>query len=315
MTCPSKSWLPALCLTLLAAVLALVLVEAPAAAQQRAYAPDDLRTLSYDDQARVISLEYQEQSGGRRIPDDQLQFYLDQVNRSNWRFSQIKADIAVSLGGSAPPATGTVRCESINGRAQICRVPWSGSSRLVRQLSNAPCAEGRSWQSQPGQVYVGNNCRGEFASAGATPGPGPVGPGGPIGQGVVCESINNQARICRVPWSGPSRLARQSPGSQPCIEGQTWQSQNGQVYVGRGCRAEFVAAGAVQPPIGPQPGGPSVVCTSVDGRAKACPWPAGTGSPRLLQQLSSQTCVQGRTWGFTGSAIWVSQGCSGRFGY
>lgn len=68
-----KPWLLALCL----AVLAL-----PAAAQQRAYAPEDLRSLSYQDQVRVISMEYEEQSYGRRIPDDQLQFYLDQVNRS-----------------------------------------------------------------------------------------------------------------------------------------------------------------------------------------------------------------------------------------
>lgn len=296
---PIKPWLLALCLAVLAF---------PAAAQQRAYAPEDLRSLSYQDQVRVISMEYEEQSRGRRIPDDQLQFYLDQVNRSNWRFSQIKADIAVSLGGSPPTSPDTVVCESRNGRAQICRVPWSGDSSLVRQLSSAPCDEGRTWQSQRGQVYVGNNCRGEFAAARPVPLPGPV------GQSVTCESFNNQARICRVPWSGPSRLLRQSSGSQPCIEGQTWQSQNGQVYVGRGCRAEFVALGATQP-VAPLPSTPSLVCSSVDARPKACQWPAGTGTPRLLQQLSSQPCVQGRTWGFTGSAIWVSQGCSARFGY
>ncbi|QSX73528.1 DUF3011 domain-containing protein [Lysobacter arenosi] len=294
-----KPWLLALCLAVLAF---------PAAAQQRAYAPEDLRSLSYQDQIRVISMEYEEQSRGRRIPDDQLQFYLDQVNRSNWRFSQIKADIAESLGGAPPASSDTVVCESHNGRAQICRVPWSGDSTLVRQLSSAPCVEGRSWQSQRGQVYVGNNCWGEFAAAGPVPLPGPV------GQSVTCESFNNQASICRVPWSGPSRLLRQSSGSQPCIEGQTWQSQDGQVYVGRGCRAVFVALGATQP-VAPLPGTPSVVCSSVDARPKACQWPAGTGTPRLQQQLSSQPCVQGRTWGFTGSAIWVSQGCSGRFGY
>lgn len=297
---PIKPWFLALCLALLAL---------PAAAQQRAYAPEDLRSLSYEDQMRVISREYEDQSYGRRIPDDQLQFYLDQVNRSNWRFSQIKADIAVSLGGSPTSPSTPVRCESFNGRAQVCRVPWNGDSRLLRQLSSVPCVEGRSWQSQRGQVYVSNNCRAEFASAGPT-----TLPGGPVGQSVTCESFNNQASICRVPWQGRSRLMRQSSGSQPCIEGQTWQSQNGQVYVGRNCRAEFVALGTVQP-VAPAPGTPSVVCTSVDARPKGCQWPSGTGAPRLIQQLSSQPCVQGRTWGFTGSAIWVSQGCSGRFGY
>ena len=56
----------------------------------RAYAPENLRSLSRADQERVIRLEYSEQSNGRRIPDDQLRFYLDQVNRSNWGFSRIK---------------------------------------------------------------------------------------------------------------------------------------------------------------------------------------------------------------------------------
>ena len=53
----------------------------------RAYAPENLRSLSRSDQERVIGLEYSEQANGRRIPDDQLRFYLDQVNRSNWSFS------------------------------------------------------------------------------------------------------------------------------------------------------------------------------------------------------------------------------------
>jgi len=230
---PTMRWLLVLCLALLAL---------PVPAQQRLYAPEDLRSLSYEDQVRVISMEYEDQSHGHRIPDDQLQFYLDQVNRSDWRFSQIKADIAQSLGNTPPPP-----------------------------------------------------------------------PDGPAGQSVTCESFNHQPRICRVPWQGPSRLLRESTGSQPCIEGQTWQSQNGQVYVGRDCRAEFVALGAMQP-TEPMPSTPLVVCSSVDARPKACQWP-GTRTPRLLQQLSSQPCVQGRTWGFTGSAVWVSQGCAARFGY
>lgn len=231
---PTWPWLLGLCLA------ALTLV---ATAQQRLRAPEDLRSLSYEDQVRVISMEYEDQSHGYRIPDDQLQFYLDQVDQSDWGFSRIRADIAQSLGNTPPDE-----------------------------------------------------------------------PQGPAGQTVACESFNGQPRICRVPWPGPSRLLRQSSGSQPCIEGQTWQSQTGQVYVGRDCRAVFVAEGATQP-VEPLPSTPSVVCSSVDLRPKGCQWPAGTRTPRLLQQLSSQPCEQGRTWGFTGSAIWVSQGCSGRFGY
>ncbi len=40
--------------------------------------------------------EYADQSSGRRLPDDQLEFYLDQID-SGWTFSRIKQDIAESL--------------------------------------------------------------------------------------------------------------------------------------------------------------------------------------------------------------------------
>ena len=88
-------------------VLLLALAAGSAFAQiaPKAYAPENLRTLSVQDQTRVISLEYSEQSRGRRIPDDQLRFYLDQVNRSNWSFSRIKQDIAQSLGGNSGAGT------------------------------------------------------------------------------------------------------------------------------------------------------------------------------------------------------------------
>ena len=59
-------------------LLAMPLPQAQAQ-NQRAYAPENLASLSRADQERVIRLEYSEQSNGRRIPDDQMRFYLDQV--------------------------------------------------------------------------------------------------------------------------------------------------------------------------------------------------------------------------------------------
>ena len=136
----------------LLAALCLLALSTPALAQfqARSYAPEDLRGLSYTDQQRVIREEYREQSGGREIADDQLRFYLDQVNRSNWRFSDIKRDIATSLGGgsSGPSPGGTIRCESTGSRSRTCPTPWRGDSRLSRQLSSTPCQEGGNWRSQ-----------------------------------------------------------------------------------------------------------------------------------------------------------------------
>ena len=130
-----------------AAAAPVVLQPAQAQGNQRAYAPEDLWTLSTTEQTRVISLEYREQSSGRNIPNDQLRFYLDQVRLSRWTFSKVKQDIAKSLGnnggwnpgpGPGPdPGAQTIRCESNDGRIRTCQAPWQGQSRLVRQLSSA----------------------------------------------------------------------------------------------------------------------------------------------------------------------------------
>ncbi|HEV8692999.1 MAG TPA: DUF3011 domain-containing protein [Lysobacter sp.] len=291
----------------LLAALCLFALSTPALAQiqQRAYAPEDLRELSYNDQVRVISLEYQEQSSGRRIPDDQLRFYLDQINRSNWTFSRIKEDIARSLGGSVGPGPGSgpgyIRCESTDGRSRVCPTPWQGRSRLSRQLSGTSCQEGRNWSTQFGQVSVWSGCRAEFVED-TMPGPG-------IGDTVRCESTNNRTRTCPTPWQGRSRLVRQVSGTS-CAEGRTWNSQNGQVTVWGGCRAEFASARG-----GNGGGGYSVTCSSKNGRYTTCNWAPGQGQPQLLQQLSSEPCIRGSSWGIVNrNTIWVSRGCRARFG-
>jgi len=274
----------------------------------RAYAPENLRSLSTTDQTRVIAKEYSEQSNGRGIPDDQLRFYLDQVNRSNWGFSQVKQDIARSLAGSSgswPPGNdngngGSIRCESDNNRSRTCRTPWQGHSRLVRQLSKAACVEGRTWQSQRGQVSVSGGCRGEFAP-GAQVVP-------PVGSGSIrCESTRARPRTCNTPWQGGSRLVRQL-SSAACIEGRTWWSQRGQIHVSDSCRGEFAPAQQVYPPTGSG----SIRCESDNNRSRTCrtPW---QGPSRLVRQLSKAACVEGRTWQSQRGQVFVSGGCRGEF--
>jgi len=282
----------------------------------RAYAPENLRTLSRADQQRVIGNEYREQSNGRSIPNDQLNFYLDQVNRSNWGFSSIKQDIARSLGGgggSWPPVGGgnggTVRCESDSGRSRTCATSWQGQSRLVRQLSDPPCIEGRTWQSQNRQVYVSGGCRGEFAQ-GAQVFP-------PIGSGsagnIRCESDSGRSRTCRTSWQGASRLVRQLSDT-PCIEGRTWQSQNGQVYVSGGCRGEFASGAQTLPGYPGSGNGYSVTCSSTGKNAQSCAWNSRYGRPYVQRQISSSACRENDSWWYDGNAIWVKNGCRALFG-
>ena len=306
----------------LAGCMAGLAVMAPTATaqQSRAYAPENLRTLSVNDRTRVIRQEYGEQARGRAIPDDQLRFYLDQVQLSNWSFSQIKADIATSLvgnGGWRPPHNGpgpgngpgnadSVRCESSDGRSRTCNTTWRGNSRLLKQLSSARCTEGSTWFSNPGSVTVNNGCRAEF-------GPGF---GGGHGQGSItsvrCESTDGRMRTCGSTLRGNITLQRQLSSTR-CVQGSNFGLRNGSVWVNSGCRGVFL----VQQRNGHAPPPPpySVTCASDKNRYTTCAWDARRGSPRLLQTLSSSACIEGRSWGYNQrSGLWVNGGCRGRFG-
>ena len=103
----------------------------PAAAQStRAYAPENLRPLSVSDRVRVLELEYAEQSGGRQLPDDQLEFYLDQID-SGWGFSRIQQDIATSLRGGSSSSMGRM-CRQTHREAVLAgRVLYRKTSPIL----------------------------------------------------------------------------------------------------------------------------------------------------------------------------------------
>ena len=190
-----------------AVLLATVSVSAAAQTRvppsTRAYAPDDIGSLPVSDQIRVIEKEYREQSGGRELPDDQLDFYLDQVKYSRWTFSRIKSDIAGSLRGSGsgsggwrPPAGGwkptSIICSSNDKRYRECRTPFRGRARLQQNISSTRCIEGRNWGSRQGLVWVDNGCRGRFIDSGNGWGGGQW-----DDKTFRCESDGNRQRQCR----------------------------------------------------------------------------------------------------------------------
>jgi hypothetical protein len=295
--------LPALLL-----LLALLLPAPPSLAQvqTKAYAPENLRSLSRADQERVLGLEYSEQAGGRRIPDDQLDFYLDQINRSNWGFSRIRQDIATSLGGNGgwnpgPGTGGSVLCGSEDNRRRTCRTGFSGRASLSENLSKTRCVEGQNWGSGNGTVWVDRGCRGRFVAGGFGGGTG----------AINCGSVDNRYRECRTGFR-QAVLSRKLSDAR-CTEGETWGQRNGTVWVDRGCRAEFTEGRG-----GWNPGGGnsdySVTCSSKDNRRSTCAWNSRYGRPYLIQQISSDSCREGTSWGYLGTQIWVDRGCRARFG-
>ncbi len=57
----------------------------------------------------------------------------------------------------------------------------------------------------------------------------------------------------------------------------------------------------------------SVRCESSNASYQRCPATGAWQGARLVQQISTSPCIQGRTWGFDQNAIWVADGCRGIF--
>ncbi len=104
-------------------------------------------------------------------------------------------------------------------------------------------------------------------------------------------------------------LVRQLSNTQ-CIEGRNWGSSNGSVWVDNGCRAEF-AEGRGGWGGGNTGNGQTIRCESNDNRQRVCrtDWRSAT----LVRQLSKSQCVEGRNWGSSNGAVWVSDGCRAEF--
>ena len=73
--------------------------------------------------------------------------------------------IFILAGGATSALADQITCESLGERAEACGTVAAGSSvRLVRQLSGAPCAEGRNWGTGPNRdsIWVSGGCRAVF---------------------------------------------------------------------------------------------------------------------------------------------------------
>ena len=340
------------CLLLLACLFATG--SSIAAVDNRAYGPQDLSQLSVSDQVRVIENEYREQSSGRSIPDDQLDFYLDQIRDSRWSFSQIQNDIAQSLRGSDGYSNNNnngnnnggsynnddnqynggnggwrrpggqawnqreVICTSLNHQYRECRSPFRGPARLSQQMSSTRCAEGRNWGSRPGLIWVDQGCRGRFIEDRNT---WPQWGGNSGQQQILCESKSSRYQQCNAGFRGPARLTRQLSQSA-CIEGRSWGQAQGMIWVSRGCRAWFEdsgwnnGGGSPGNNGGGYPGNSdySITCSSTNSDYRTCAWDDRYGRPRVIEQLSSQRCVEGQNWGYRDGNVWVNNGCRARFG-
>ncbi|MGB3394086.1 MAG: DUF3011 domain-containing protein [Stenotrophomonas sp.] len=232
-------------------------------------------------------------------------------NGTVWVGNGCRAEFGPGRGGwnNGNNTARTLRCESNDNRRRVCNTGWRGAT-LVRQLSKTQCVEGRNWGSGNGTLWVDNGCRAEFAEG---RGSGSSGGWSGSGETLRCESNDNRQRVCHSNWRR-AVLVRQLSKSQ-CIEGRSWGSSNGAVWVSNGCRAEFgESRGGGSGNWSGGGNGYSIECSSDNNRMRTCAWERRQGRPVLVQQLSRTQCVEGRNWGYSGSSLWVNGGCRARFG-
>lgn len=159
-------------------------------------------------------------------------------DRGVWVDHGCRADFTVAVPyGAAPTGEQVIRCESGDGHYRFCRADLRGGAVMVRQLSNTPCVEDRTWGWKPQGVWVNHGCRAEFGSAAALDdddaGGGYRGPT----RTVRCESDDGRPHRCDMAARG-ARLQRQISNSR-CIQDETWGWDAGGVWVTAGCRGDF----------------------------------------------------------------------------
>ncbi|WP_187770606.1 DUF3011 domain-containing protein [Cognatilysobacter lacus] len=219
-----------------------------------------------------------------------------------------------SAAGDVPPDGRPLRCESSDGKTRECSVDATGGARLLRQLSQAPCIEGRTWGRMRRSIWVTQGCRAVFLAFPADGRRGygvnyGYGNGGRIGQSLKCASEDGRWKHCSADTRGGVDVVRQMSRNQ-CIRGQSWGIDRSGVWVNGGCRAEFRLGGRDddESPVEPA----RFRCESDDGKPRSC-GAVGRGGVRLIKQLSHADCVQGRSWGVARGAVWVDQGCRAEF--
>lgn len=242
------------------------------------------------------------------------------------------AAMALPAAPVAAQAWRDVTCESWNYREASCPTPGAVRVQLVRVLGGQ-CVEGQSWIHDGNVIRVRNGCRATFridTNAGWG-GSGGWGDGGNFGndrwQVMRCESWNYRDQRC--PTNGAIRGARMLRViAGDCREGATWRWDRRAITVRNGCRAEFEimpartgwggnggswqggGGGNWQGGGGGQPVA-RVNCESWNYRQAQCP--IARGSQVRLTRVLGGNCVQGRSWGWEASFIWVKDGCRASF--
>lgn len=215
------------------------------------------------------------------------------------------AGLLPAAGALAQPAVLPAQavCQSRDMARAHCPLETRYGVELVRQLSDTSCIRGSEWDIEQGGIWVALGCRGEFRAR------VPVSAATQTRRVLRCESDGRQQSCPVILRGAPVRLLRQL-SAWPCKEERSWGVRRNEIWVSRGCDAEFEigaedGSGFVDVPR-------QLTCESKSRTRRMCGITV-EHDVRLQRQLSGTACVEGHNWGWSRDGVWVDDGCRAEF--
>jgi len=201
-------------------------------------------------------------------------------------FSLLFAGAALFLGSSAAMAD-TIRCESNGGNYKSCSVDTRGGVRLSRQLSSQGCWQNDTWGYDRNRIWVNRGCRAEFWV------------------GDRHSGSSNNSKVAGAVALGLVAAAIISSNRNKSRDNDRYNNNRyDDSYMDDGYDNRYDNYG----------GNPrrTFRCESTSQRFVYCSLPV-RGHVEVFKQLSSSSCIQGRSWGTENNRVWVSNGCRAEF--
>lgn len=236
---------------------------------------------------------------------EEMTWGYDKEKNQIWVDDGCRGEFILGPAKSTPPQPtlgGVVVCQSLDGSKVQCKADTSAGVQIIRSFNDARCGYGREWGYDRKGVWVSNGCRAAFAVRGN--------PKTAVAS-VVCESNDGARNVCGAETHFGVAMVRQMSESE-CVLDKSWGFDRDGIWVSNGCRAQFALGGyRLSAEAVPQTAS-KVICDSLDGKRNVCAADTTRGVG-LVRQLGDIDCVLNRTWGYTGDAIWVADGCHAEF--
>ena len=173
-------------------------------------------------------VELVRQRSGSQCVYDRTWGYDD---RGIWVDRGCRADFAVgAISWDGWGDSFNVYCASDDGGRELCPVDARRGVRLIRQRSGSPCILGQTWGYGPRGIWVDRGCRADFRIAGDW--------NARTAALIYCASDDMHRHGCDMDTRDGVFLVRQRSGSD-CIYNRTWGFDGHDIWVDRGCRADF----------------------------------------------------------------------------